>query len=76
MNKKLWIIVAVLIIVLVAVILWGRQNNGMPGTDETATEDTGSIASTSDNLVEELEGVDLGDLDADLEAIDADLNNL
>ncbi|MDP3727613.1 MAG: hypothetical protein Q8R35_03165 [bacterium] len=70
MNKKL--LIAIIVIVLAAAALWWWQSNApaTPSAGETVgSDDTAAIS-------QELETVDLGDVDKEFQAIDADLDSL
>ena len=78
--KKNSVIIIVIIIVLALVVIWrwqtGRVSAPSPAvTDEAVLQELLEEDTTS-AAIEVLDSLDLGDLDAEFEAIDAELNQL
>ena len=78
MRKKS-IIIIIVIVILALVVIWrwqaGRTSIPAPTTGETTLEELLQEDTTS-AAVEALDSLDLGDLDAEFEAIDAELDSL
>lgn len=78
--KKNLVIVIVVIIVLALVVIWrwqtGRILAPAPVVTEEATLEELLEEDTTSAAIEVLDSLDLGDLDAEFEAIDAELNQL
>lgn len=73
MKNKALIVVLLVVVVLVVVYLLLSQRGYVPAVPEVgapAADDTTAVINQG------LEGVDLGDLDAEFQAIDQELNNL
>lgn len=80
MKKIIGILVVVVIIAVVA-ILWTRkaetpEEPAMEGEGAAISEEGTSENTTPEALGEDLEGVDLGDLENELEGIDSELEGL
>lgn len=73
MNKKIiWIVIAILVIAGVVYLAKKTPKTEAPTTEgETATEEV-----TSENVASELDGVDTGDVEGELQDIDKELENL
>ena len=76
MNKNVTIIIVIVIIILVGLIMWLRS----PQLSETgdAPIPTGELSEedTTSAIIQDLEGLDIDDLDAEFQQIDADLEQL
>lgn len=76
-GKKLWIWVSVAVAVVVAGLVWyfGTSQTGFPQLPiPTPTPQT--EAQLDSQIGNEVENVDIGNLDAEFQGIDADLNSL
>ena len=81
MKKTIGILI-VIAIVVAAIILWTRraetpQGEPIATTDESAiTEEATPENTTPEAVNEELKSVDLGDIEAELQGIDSEIDNL
>ena len=76
-NKSIIIIIIILILALVIIWRWqaNRTSIPVPTADEAALEELLQEDTTS-AAQEALDSLDIGDLDAEFRAIDAELDNL
>lgn len=72
MKKALTIIIV--LVILAVLVIWLVSKTSAPGGPADADEILGQDTTSAIN--EQLESLDLGDLDAEFQEIDADLNQL
>lgn len=76
MNKKMLWIIVIIVLAASGYWLWNSKwqqpgfESVLPGLPEVSEEDT------TTQIQQNLEQIDLGDIDAQFETIDAELNNL
>lgn len=70
----------IIFIIIVGVVVWAIMRFGVPATpSETSNEAAGTVPTdidTTESITEDVDSVDVGDLDADFQVIDADLQTL
>lgn len=76
MNKNVLIIILVVVVLVILGVIFFRP--GTPVTAPTTGETPGATLSPDSTgaINQELESVDLGNLDAEFQSIDSDLNSL
>ena len=80
--KKNQIIIVIIIVVLALIVIWRLQTSAPTSVQPPITQETPVTVEelleedTTSAALEVLDSLDLGDLDAEFEAIDADLNQL
>lgn len=80
--KKNQIIIVIIIVVLALIVIWRLQTSAPAPVQPPVTQETPVTVEelleedTTSAALEVLDSLDLGDLDAEFEAIDADLNQL
>lgn len=79
MNKKLYIILAVVAVIVVIAVIWlasKKPANNLPiGGDENQTSTT-MKADSVQAINQDLDSIDIGNLDEDFKEIDKDVNSL
>lgn len=72
MNKNILIIAVAVVVIALAGWLW-YQKGYAPATEQETSQEQ---SDTTSSIQADLEALDLGDLDAEFESIDQDLNSL
>lgn len=69
-GKTMKIVIAIIVLVIVAFLIWWWRAEAPTAPAPTAAEDT------SGAIMQDLEGIDIGNIDQELESINTDLNSL
>ncbi|MDI6734527.1 MAG: hypothetical protein QMD50_03530 [Patescibacteria group bacterium] len=76
MKKSIIAIIVIIILILVAVYVIGDWRVQVDGPRPYQTSEEIQQGQGAENLTQEVEDVDIGNLDQEFQQIDSDLNNL
>ncbi|MEX1014816.1 MAG: hypothetical protein WDZ80_06680 [Candidatus Paceibacterota bacterium] len=76
MNKTIWIVILIVLVVLAAWLLMSNTDMPVEDTNTEDTEITENSTSTDEGIEDQLEGLEVEDFEVEFEGIDEDIENL